>query len=57
MIIKDYALTNSMRKTAENLNYLGVTKEYIANIIKSNPDDDELHKILKSGYMRKTRYK
>ncbi|WP_066066109.1 hypothetical protein [Neobacillus soli] len=56
MIIKDYALTNSMKKTAENFKFLGATKEYIAMVIKGNPKEDELHKILKSGYMRKTRY-
>jgi hypothetical protein len=54
MIIKEYALLNSMPKVAEKLNYLGVTREKVATVLKSTPQD-ELHKIVKSGYMKKSR--
>jgi hypothetical protein len=55
MIIKEYALMNSMPKVAEKLKYLGVTREMVAIVLKSTPQDG-LHKILKSGYMTKTKY-
>ena len=54
IIIKEYCLTNSMPKIIENLNYLGVTRESVVSIINGKPQD-ELHKIVKSGYLYKTR--
>lgn len=54
IIIKEYCLTNSMTKVIEKLNYLGVTRESVVSIINGKPQN-ELHKIVKSGYLYKTR--
>jgi len=60
-IIKQYAITNSIkqiviraREQGFTLNGKEIERNYITEVIKSKPKD-ELHKILKSGYLYKTR--
>jgi hypothetical protein len=61
-IIKGYALTNSINKTIELVNAAGYAKDkkeidhaYVVSIIRKR-GKDELHKLVRSGYMRKTRH-
>lgn len=56
LIIKEYAYTNSIPEVIRILNSRGieVERQYILDVIKSKPKD-ELHKIVKTGYMIKTR--
>jgi hypothetical protein len=51
LVIKEYALTNSIVKVTEKLS---LEREYVTAIIKSR-GNDELHKILRNGYMSKTK--
>jgi|SRR5699024_9776509 len=58
-IIKNYALTNSSSEVIKRFNnshkQYGVhtlTREQVLNVIKASPRDD-LHKIVKSGYIKK----
>jgi hypothetical protein len=62
MIIKEYAFTNSGSEVASNFEQQGITmngkpikKEDVLAVIKGNPSD-ELHKILKSGYLKRTKH-
>ncbi|SMQ75928.1 hypothetical protein SAMN05444673_2571 [Bacillus sp. OV166] len=50
-IIKEYAITNSIGKVTEKLK---IDREFVTNVIKSR-GNDELHKLMRSGYMYKTR--
>ena len=50
-VIKEYAKTNSIVKVTENLK---LEREYVTSIIKSK-GKDELHKLMRSGYMEKTK--
>jgi hypothetical protein len=50
-IIKEYAITNSIAKVTENLN---LDREYVTSVIKRR-GSDELHKLVRSGYMYKTK--
>ncbi|TWE08738.1 hypothetical protein FB550_101766 [Neobacillus bataviensis] len=50
-IIKEYAITNSIEKVTKSLN---VGREYATEVIKRR-GTDELHKMMRSGYMLKTR--
>ena len=61
-IIKEYAYIGSIEKVAIKVNEMGYLydgrafeKEDISNIIKSKPTND-LHKLIKSGYLKKTRH-
>ncbi|PGT81582.1 hypothetical protein [Bacillus sp. AFS040349] len=51
-IIKEYAYTNSVREVVSRADRKGmdIDQEYAKSVIKGKPND-ELHKILKSGYM------
>jgi len=61
-VIKEYAITNSIKQIVHKAyeqkrtthNGCEVDRQYITDVIKSKPNDD-LHKILKSGYLYKTR--
>jgi hypothetical protein len=50
--IKEHAITNSIKKVFEKLN---VSHEKVVNVITSL-GKDELHKIVRSGYMKKTKH-
>ncbi|MCM3692207.1 hypothetical protein [Neobacillus niacini] len=61
-IIREYAYTNSGSEIARVFEQRGIkmngkviTKEDVLGIIKGRPTD-ELHKLLKSGYMTRTKY-
>ncbi|MEK5070237.1 hypothetical protein [Sporosarcina sp. FSL K6-1508] len=61
-IIKEYAYIGSVEKVANKVNELGYSndgrpfeKEDITNIIKGKPTND-LHKLIKSGFLKKTRH-
>jgi hypothetical protein len=49
LVIREYAITNSIVKVTEKLN---LEREYVTSIIKGR-SRDELHKLVKSGYMSK----
>lgn len=55
-IILEYAHFDSGKKVFELLNKIGLVDEYefVMNVIKSKPMD-ELHKIVRSDYMLRTR--
>jgi len=56
-IIKQYAITNSLKKVIEKAQeqyFVEIEREYVVSVIKSKPKD-VLHKMVKSGYMLKTR--
>lgn len=50
-ILKEYAITNSIDEVSRRLN---TTKEYISTVIRRR-GTDELHKLIRSGYMVRTR--
>ncbi|PLR81835.1 hypothetical protein CVD25_15310 [Bacillus canaveralius] len=63
LLIKEYAKTNSLKEAVSILNTRGYThtidgepidQQYAVSVIKGKTTD-ELHKILKSGYLLKTR--
>ena len=61
-IIKEYAYLGSLTKVAEKVNRLGYSidgRPYegtdISFVIKGK-GNDELHKVIRSGYLRKTRH-
>jgi hypothetical protein len=51
-VIKEYAFTNSVTEIVKRAHNKGIplTKEYASSVIKGKATD-ELHRILKSGYM------
>jgi len=57
-IFKEYAYTGSMAKVVENINNESgseiIDKVFVANLLLSKPQDN-LHKILKTNYLLKTR--
>ncbi|ALX47792.1 hypothetical protein AOX59_03735 [Lentibacillus amyloliquefaciens] len=60
-IVKEYAYTNSIKKVIEKASSEGFTvngeplsREYAVSVINGKPND-ELHKILRSGYRLKIR--
>jgi uncharacterized protein YceH (UPF0502 family) len=62
LIIKEYALTNSIDKTVKAVNAAGyainqkvVEREYVVSLLKKR-GKDELHKLVRSAYMEKTKY-
>ena len=57
LVIKQYALTGSIKKVTEKLNVLEypIEPDEVRDIIKSKPKD-ELHKIVRSYYMTKSKY-
>ena len=61
-IIKEYSYIGSVEKVAIKVNDMGYSnegqpfeKEDISNIIKSKPSN-ELHKLIRSGFLKKTRH-
>jgi len=61
-IFKSYAYTNSLQKVVETINkdleIIGeplIDQDYVTLLIKSKPQD-ELHKVLRSNYLLKTRH-
>jgi hypothetical protein len=63
LIIKEYALTNSIDKTVIEVNATGyamdykkVDRDYVVSLLKKRGKDD-LHKLVRSAYMQKTKYK
>jgi hypothetical protein len=50
-IVKEYAITNSIAIVSKNL---GVDREEVVYVLQRR-GKDELHKIVRSGYMYKTR--
>jgi CRISPR/Cas system-associated endonuclease/helicase Cas3 len=63
LIIKEYALTNSIDKTVKAVNAAGYTinqkvveRDYVVSLLKKR-GKDELHKLVRSAYMEKTKYK
>jgi hypothetical protein len=62
LIIKEYAITNSMLEVTRNLTRRGylknnepIDKEYVPRVINDTPAD-ELQRILKSGYLKRTKH-
>jgi hypothetical protein len=62
-IIKEYAITNSINKTVKAVNAVGyaiyqkeVERDYVVSLLKKRGKDD-LHKLVRSAYMEKTKYK
>jgi hypothetical protein len=62
LIIKEYALTNSIDKTVKAVNAAGyaidhkeVERDYVVSLLKKR-GKDELHKLVRSAYMQKTKY-
>jgi hypothetical protein len=62
LIIKEYALTNSIDKTIKAVNAAGyaidhkeVERDYVVSLLKKR-GKDELHKLVRSAYMQKTKY-
>jgi uncharacterized protein YceH (UPF0502 family) len=62
LIIKEYALTNSIDKTVKAVNAVGyainqkvVERDYVVSLLKKR-GKDELHKLVRSAYMEKTKY-
>jgi hypothetical protein len=62
LIIKEYALTNSIDKTVKAVNATGysmdhkeVERDYVVSLLKKR-GKDELHKLVRSAYMEKTKY-
>lgn len=51
-IIKEYAITNSITEVSKRLN---VSYEKVVDVI-TDRGKDELHKIVRSGYMKKTKH-
>jgi hypothetical protein len=63
LIIKEYALTNSIDKTVKAVNDVGyaidhkeIERDYVVSLLKKRGKDD-LHKLVRSAYMEKTKYK
>jgi hypothetical protein len=61
-IIKEYAITNSIHKTIKAVNAVGyaiyhkeVERDYVVSLLKKR-GKDELHKLVRSAYMQKTKY-
>jgi hypothetical protein len=62
LIIKEYALTNSIDKAVNAVNAAGyaidhkeVERDYVVSLLKKRGRDD-LHKLVRSAYMQKTKY-
>ncbi|MGG3943385.1 hypothetical protein ABEV54_18320 [Peribacillus psychrosaccharolyticus] len=62
-IIKEYALLSSLEEVANRLNLRGcringrpIESDDVRSVLKERPKDD-LHKIVRSGYLRKTKSK
>lgn len=55
-VIKEYAITNSIVEVIKNLSEHGYTvdKDYIVTTLKSK-GKDELHRMIRSGYMKRTK--
>lgn len=55
-IIKNYACTNSMAKVVRIMTDEGysVDYQYVSSVISGNPSD-ELHRIIRTGYMKRTK--
>lgn len=55
MIIKEYALTGSAKKTAEKMNHLGyeISPSDVTTVIKKRPNNDELHRMVRKFYKNK----
>ncbi|MFB3164738.1 hypothetical protein ABLO26_25590 [Neobacillus sp. 179-J 1A1 HS] len=51
-IVKEYALTSSLKEVSKRLN---VSYEKVADVI-SSLGKDELHKVVHSAYMKKTKH-
>jgi hypothetical protein len=51
-IIKEYAITNSITEVSKRLN---VSYEMVVDVI-TDRGKDELHKLVRSGYMKKTKH-
>ncbi|MFP5111812.1 hypothetical protein ACSU64_05470 [Bacillaceae bacterium C204] len=51
-IIKEYAKTSSIPEVSKRLN---VSYEKVVEVISSRGKEDELHKIMRSWYMHKTK--
>jgi hypothetical protein len=63
LIIKEYALTNSIDKTVKAVLAAGyanyhkeVDRDYVVSLLKKRGKDD-LHKLVRTAYMEKTKYK
>lgn len=62
-IIKEYAFVSSMKEVVNRANQKGLTQsngdpidqKFVRSVINSKPKNDELHKILRSGYLLKIR--
>ncbi|MGG3471313.1 hypothetical protein ABES02_28065 [Neobacillus pocheonensis] len=61
-IIKEYAFTNSIEEITRILNRRGYTikgepigREYVSAVINGK-SSDELHRMLKSGYLKRTKH-
>jgi uncharacterized tellurite resistance protein B-like protein len=57
IILKNYAITNSIKevtKILKEFGYENIDSHYVSSVIKGKPSD-ELHKILRAGYMKRTR--
>lgn len=57
-IIKEYAITNSITEVVKRANAKQITLDqaYAKSVLKGKPTDD-LHKILKSGYLARIKHK
>ncbi|MBU5213584.1 hypothetical protein [Heyndrickxia oleronia] len=55
MIIKEYALSGSAKKTAEKMNKLGheMSPSDVTAVIKKRPNNDELHRMVRKFYKNK----
>lgn len=55
-IIKNYACTNSMAKVVKVMTDEGysVDHQYVSSVISGKPSD-ELHRIIRTGYMKRTK--
>jgi hypothetical protein len=57
LIIKNYAITNKIKEVTKIINASGneeIDTHHVSSVIRKKPID-ELHKILRAGYMKKTR--
>lgn len=57
-VIKNYACTNSMSKVVKLMTDEGhsVDYQYVSSVISGKPSD-ELHRIIRTGYMKRTKPK
>ncbi len=62
MIIKEYAISNSMVEVIKKMNADGYTvngeeinRDYVVSIINSSKTSDELHRLVRLGYRAKVR--